>query len=418
MKRMDDRGSFTLRRRTFLIVGAVVLTAVVAAWVLLIAGVINNKPGKNAKGNGKGDGKTAKEQQLTEVTDGNVLVFRTTAIYNYDEEGKKYLYSKREYNENGLLTANTYYHTDGSESTKYIYSYDEEGRKTAGTAYDGSGIVTNQYSYGYNDADGTSITCERKYGDGGETIYTKVCDATGHLTMSKVETADGVTEHYYMESYSSDGQLQQITDDQMEYLYLYDAYNKKQRIECRYRGELTEEEVFLSERESETYRYLDGKRLLEEKKEYDERGNIIHHIFYDEEGNNEIDILNEYDEKGNPSKKIRYEYGSFQFWYEYEIIGAKSNCESVKTTEKDQNGNIIKTSEEEYTLGLYITKRVEYDEAGNETIQVYSEYDEYGNPVKVIERMSYGAESPIMEYEYIPLTIPEKFATEYDLREK
>lgn len=40
------------------------------------------------------------------------------------------------------------------------------------------------------------------------------------------------------------------------------------------------------------------------------------------------------------------------------------------------------------------------------------------NPVRIIEKKYDGTEATLMEFEFIPLAIPEKFATEYDLREK
>lgn len=39
-------------------------------------------------------------------------------------------------------------------------------------------------------------------------------------------------------------------------------------------------------------------------------------------------------------------------------------------------------------------------------------------PVRIIEKEYDGTEATMKEFEFIPLVIPEKFATEYDLREK
>ena len=110
---MDNRGSFTLRRKTFLAVGGVALALVVVAWVLLIAGVFGKKSDKkNPKKNEDTLGQEPEEYQIPKVPDGSVLVFRPAAHYEYDMDGNKYLFSKHEYDENGLLTVTLYYRSD------------------------------------------------------------------------------------------------------------------------------------------------------------------------------------------------------------------------------------------------------------------------------------------------------------------
>ena len=420
MKRMDDRGSFTLRRRTFLIVGSVVLTAVVAAWVLLIAGVINNKPGKkDSKKNEDTLGQEPGEYQIPKVPEGSVLVFRTAAYYDYDEEGNKYLFSKHEYDENGLLTVTTYYRSDGTQKTKCVYEYDSEGRMTSCRVYrrDQEWVEQSEDSFEYNDEAKTEKYTRRADEDGKEVNSTTVYREDGHILKSEC-LIDGEVVESYEEIYSPDGLLQKVYDNGGEFVYFYDSSNRRKTIEYWYMGEMSQEEIFVSERESEEYRYVDGESYLWTRFEYDERGNRIHRINYAADGSVADDARKEYDEEGNVTKHILYTEGNFYSWVEYEYKGPRNYREGLKTTEKDRDGNIIKVTEEEYTLGIYITKKTVYDGAGNETICIYSEYDEYGNPVKVIGRKSDGTEYPMSEYRYIPLAIPERFATEYDLREK
>ncbi|MBR5666340.1 MAG: hypothetical protein IKW95_01475 [Lachnospiraceae bacterium] len=420
MKRMDDRGSFTLRRRTFLIVGAVVLTAVVAAWVLLIAGVINNKPGKkDSKKNEDTLGQEPGEYQIPKVPEGSVLVFRPAAHYDYDEDGNKNLFSKHEYDENGLLTVTTYFRSDGTKKTKYVYEYDSEGRKTAcrGYSWDQEWVEQSEESFEYNDETITKKNTRRADEDGMEINSITVYRKDGHILKSE-SINDGEVVVSYEEIYSPDGLLQKVYDNGGEFVYFYDSSNRRKTTEYWYMGEMYQEEIFVSARESEEYRYVDGESYLWTRFEYDERGNRIRQINYAADGRVADDDRKEYDDEGNVTKHILYMEGNFLYWLEYEYKGSGNNREGMKETEKDRDGNIIKVTEEEYTQGIYITKRVEYDEAGNETIQVYSEYDEYGNPVKVISRKNDGTEYPTIEYRYIPLAIPEKFATEYDRREK
>lgn len=418
---MDDRGNFTLRRKTFLIVGSVVLTAVVAAWVLLIAGVINNKSGKkDSKKNEDTLGQEPGEYQIPKVPEGSVLVFRPAAHYAYDDAtGNKYLFSKHEYDENGLLTVTTYFRSDGTKKTKYVYEYDSEGRKTAcrGYSWDQEWVEQSEESYEYDDTAKTEKDTRRADEDGKEVKSTAVYREDGHL-LKLEHIIDGEVVAYYEEIYSPDGLLQKVYDNGGEFVYFYDSSNRRKTTEYWYMGEMNQEEIFVSARESEEYRYVDGESYLWTRFEYDERGNRIHQINYAADGSVADDDRKEYDDEGNVTKHILYMEGNFLYWVEYEYKGPRNNREGMKKTEKDRDGNIKKVMEEEYIQGIYTTKRVEYDEAGNETVQVYSEYDEYGNPVKVISRKNDGTEYPTSEYRYIPLAIPEKFATEYDLREK
>ena len=122
---MDNRGSFTLRRKTFLAVGGVALALIVVAWVLLIAGVFGKKSDKkNPKNNADGGRQTPGEYQIPDtVPDGYVLVFRPVAIYSSDVYGNMFLYEKQEFDENGLSVVRTYYRSDGTNkhqaSTRY-----------------------------------------------------------------------------------------------------------------------------------------------------------------------------------------------------------------------------------------------------------------------------------------------------------
>ena len=416
---MDNRGSFTLRRKTFLAVGGVALALVVVAWVLLIAGVFGKKSDKkNPKENEDTLGQEPEEYQIPKVPDGSVLVFRPAAHYEYDMDGNKYLFSKHEYDENGLLTVTLYYRSDGTQKTKYVYEYDSEGRKTVcrGYIWDQEWVEQSEESIEYNDEAKTRKYTSRADEDGKEVNSTTVYREDGHLLKSE-SIINGEVVESYEEIYSPDGLLQKVYDNGGEFVYFYDSSNRRKTTEYWYMGEMNQEEIFVSARESEEYRYVDGESYLWTRFEYDERGNRIHRINYAADGSVADDERKEYDEEGQVRKHILYVEGDFLYWVEYEYKGPRNNREGMKKTEKDRDGNIIKVTEEEYIQGIYTTKRTEYDGAGNvQTACIFSEYDEYGNPVKVITRKNDGTEYPTSEYRYIPLAIPEKFAAEYDLR--
>ena len=424
MKRMDNRGNFTLRRKTFLAVGGVALALVVVAWVLLIAGVFGKKSDKkNPKNNVDGGRQTPGEYQIPDaVPDGYVLVFRPVAIYSSDVYGNMFLYEKQEFDENGLSVVRTYYRSDGTNKTKYNDEYDSEGRKTESTEYtwDKEWVVSKKTVYEYDDSVGTRKTTTRNYDGSEEALSFSLIDADGHVLLSSSESADGEILYYHEENYLPDGRLLWIKTDNSATRYLYDEAGQIKSIEYYdVNGELVQEEIFLSAHESEHYRYAGEESVLFEKNEYDDRGNRTRHIVLDKDGTVLTDLRLEYDEDGRNRKSIMYMDGNFRSWQENEYKGPRNSTEARKTIEKNQDGKILKITEEEYFLGLYTTKHAVYDGEGNmEPHGIYSEYDSYGNPVRTIEKEYDGTEATMIEFEFIPLAIPEKFATEYDLREK
>lgn len=429
MKKTDNRGRITLRRKTFLIAGAVVLTLVLLAWVFLIVGVLKNGKKsdgkKSSKGKANGKNVTAEEYQIPEVPKGYVLVFRKTEHYSIGPNGERALKFSREYDENGLCTAEIRYSDDGPvRQRRNIYTYDEEGRTKSCTKY----YMVDEWkkseltTYEYDDRGIIRKESTNYYDYDDDMEYTVLYNENGDMTERR-NTVAGHDTFLEKRIYDDNGRLTEIRTNVDRTVYLYGKSGQKlKRTIYEISGGKISEEVFLSETESKLFYYDDeGNRQLYKKREYDEYGNIVHETAYNMDGSvmhEGDDLVCEYDEKGNPTKYISVKNGVIVTWDEWEQEYIGEYEVGVKYTSKDENGKIQYVLEKKYDSDGHITEKSICDRVGNANPVIYSEYDSYGNALRTIEITDGLNKTVTDEMKYIPLAIPEIFATEYDLREK
>ena len=117
--------------------------------------------------------------------------------------------------------------------------------------------------------------------------------------------------------------------------------------------------------------------------EYDEQGNQIKAVSYDESGNIESRLKYEYDGQGNQTKRTSYdESGNIEGWSEHEYDGQGNQ---TKITYYAENGNIKSRSEYVYDTQGNKTKEVFYDENGNIKSWSEYEYDAQGDKTKSVD---------------------------------
>lgn len=156
--------------------------------------------------------------------------------------------------------------------------------------------------------------------------------------------------------------------------------------------------------------YFGGEGDLWKEEEFDQAGNLIHKVQYDENGEIRLDFEYQYDNFGNQifSKEKNVEEKKMLSWdeweydaagnmlkhFEYDGVGDLDNGEQFKY---DINGNLTEKKKYGYEGSVYDWYGYEYDEQNreikeityNEDGSIYKriekEYDEQGNLVKVTE---------------------------------
>ena len=156
--------------------------------------------------------------------------------------------------------------------------------------------------------------------------------------------------------------------------------------------------------------YFGGEGDLWKEEEFDQAGNLIHKVQYDENGEIRLDFEYQYDNFGNQifSKEKNVEEKKMLSWdeweydaagnmlkhFEYDGVGDLDYGEQFKY---DANGNLTEEKKLGYDGYVYDWYGYEYDEQNRETKEITynedgsiykwieKEYDEQGNLVKVTE---------------------------------
>ncbi|MCR5148020.1 MAG: hypothetical protein K6C35_03530 [Eubacterium sp.] len=221
-------------------------------------------------------------------------------IENYDSNGVKTdikddegaILTKYEYDSNGNCIRESYY-SDGKDQGYTEYLYDSRGNCTWSFATR-NGVNGVEKSYEYDDAGNMIRSTTTMNGD--TTIQENEYDKNGNLIRWTGIGASGDKEYiiweYDSKGFKTGGTL--YDDEGMDSIY---------QIETDNRGNITRQA-----------RVMDGEVLNSEGCEYDEFGNATRKY-----KNDNLIEENQYDERGNRLKHIVYDDGNVkQYWiYEY-----------------------------------------------------------------------------------------------------
>ena len=233
-------------------------------------------------------------QYIRYTADGNALYWE---LYEYNDAGQEARYyrytAKRqldywheyEYDAQGRETSHARYNADGSRRDWSEYTYDEQGRLLCQKQYDSAGSLNVQTDYTYNE-DGSFSTWTFFYRyDGTMSKELSIYDKNGNRT------------HYA--AYPSGGYLSHGSDSKYD-----ENGNLIEHAEFGYGGLVTKwYEYEYDDQGRELRRYTHGlyERASSYENRYDEEGNCIERIYYDNEGNVT-------DRVQNPSPELSFRY--------------------------------------------------------------------------------------------------------------
>ena len=233
-------------------------------------------------------------QYIRYTADGNALYWE---LYEYNDAGQETRYyrytAKRqldywheyEYDAQGRETSHARYNADGSRRDWSEYTYDEQGRLLCQKQYDSAGSLNVQTDYTYNE-DGSFSTWTFFYRyDGTMSKELSIYDKNGNRT------------HYA--AYPSGGYLSHGSDSKYD-----ENGNLIEHAEFGYGGLVTKwYEYEYDDQGRELRRYTHGlyERASSYENRYDEEGNCIERIYYDNEGNVT-------DRVQNPSPELSFRY--------------------------------------------------------------------------------------------------------------
>ena len=239
---------------------------------LCVAGCSQNQPTKNEIGI-IGDVSSATDTiWAAEWKSGEVVKTKVEALVAY------------EFNDEGKLTSQIIYDTDGKISEKSIREYNEEGKIVSSKTYKGDGSLYYSTKYTYTDGENykkrMSINGRTSYTSESEHYFTdkrldSVCRVTiedGKKTFSK-DVFEEVDELCTKEiTYREDGSKLEKTfyhDENERVVKIVSPYST---LEFTYEGDFIATHSFSSEKWS-------GK--IDYKRKFDDRGNWIELIEYD-----------------------------------------------------------------------------------------------------------------------------------------
>ena len=239
---------------------------------LCVAGCSQNQPTKNEIGI-IGDVSSATDTiWAAEWKSGEVVKTKVEALVAY------------EFNDEGKLTSQIIYDTDGKISEKSIREYNEEGKIVSSKTYKGDGSLYYSTEYTYTDGENykkrMSINGRTSYTSESEHYFTdkrldSVCRVTiedGKKTLSK-DVFEEVDELCTKEiTYREDGSKLEKTfyhDENERVVKIVSPYST---LEFTYEGDFIATHSFSSEKWS-------GK--IDYKRKFDDRGNWIELIEYD-----------------------------------------------------------------------------------------------------------------------------------------
>ena len=233
-------------------------------------------------------------QYIRYTADGNALYWE---IYEYNDAGQQTRYSRYtakrqldywheyEYDAQGRETSHARYNADGSRRDWSEYEYDEQSRLLCQKQFDSAGSLNVQTDFTYNE-DGSFSTWTFFYRyDGTMSKELSIYDKNGNRT------------HYA--AYPSGGYLSHGSDSKYD-----ENGNLIEHAEFSYGGLVTKwYEYEYDDQGRELRRYTHGlyERASSYENRYDEEGNCIERIYYDNEGNVT-------DRVQNPSPELSFRY--------------------------------------------------------------------------------------------------------------
>ena len=175
---------------------------------------------------------------------------------SYDN-GKIYVSSRNEYDEENRLTRCTGYDSDGSVYSDFLYEYDSMGNRTASYSYDfdtQTYVKTTEADYSFDDAGNVTaekvrllttdgkliVSVEAEYTSSGSEKAKRYYDADGNITYSVTnfyDAYDNLIRQFVHGDFDNDGEA--LPDYEMQYRYLAFAVPSEQVSEAE-RAELTE----------------------------------------------------------------------------------------------------------------------------------------------------------------------------------
>ena len=238
-------------------------------------------------------------------------------------------------------------------------------------------------------------------------IQSKIDSFERHLVKTKYYYDENGA-LYYKEEFDYDIYGNKIrctyNDDYNSFLYEEWEYNAY--------GELTDDMIIgnwgdLSN--SRSYEYDDKGNLIKTipydeygnpeyywyEYKYDENGNELEEHICDKYGSKDVNRSSEYDENGNCIKSIKYgRYGDVESWYEYEYDEKGQVTVEIL---HDADDSRIYTMKYEYDDDGNVRKNTYYNPAGELEFGESISYDEYGN---IVEDTSYNKDGKLITYKY------------------
>ena len=408
----NNKNAPRLSGRTLVLLVGGVLSVAMVAWLVLVIGIFGGKAKKNSS--------PAKQQEPTEAPKEMVVVYRATAEYMYDGDGKHWMSRTARYDDFGRITEWTLYSEGGSTTSVNMYKYDERGNLVEEIEQSGYGEIRNRYVMTY-DENGVKLQRDEYTRDSEQPSVTLYYNKNGKVIKKVMKNlislyTDGgelydCTEgsnHTVQSVLSDDGRVLERTDynrrneiTQVEKFDYDEATGKLTEWSTWENGILTNKTVYEGQ-----IRYIYGCRNGEpldmqnpsscQKDTLDEYGNVLSSIFESIDG-----VFTRTD-------------------YEYSPESAKMG-KYTKLINYNRDDTVTDYTEYEYSKAWQELKETTYSGDGiefarhywifNNYIGYYWEFDENGNPVRKMAHLS-DQDVVVQEYEYTRMVIPKEYMHE------